>query len=75
MVQINWTKNSVKDLQSIYEFISLDSVRFAQIQVFKIKSRTEILKSNPSAGRIVPEFRTSAYRELIEGNYRIVYKI
>jgi toxin ParE1/3/4 len=29
----------------------------------------------PELGRIVPEFRKKNLKELIEGNYRIIYKI
>jgi len=29
----------------------------------------------PESGRIVPELENSEIRELIEGNYRIVYRI
>lgn len=75
MVQVRWTQNAIGDLKSIYEFIALDSKRFAQIQVFKIKSRTNILHEYPYAGRIVLEIKTQEFRELIEGSYRIVYKI
>lgn len=33
------------------------------------------LEDFPKSGRIVPEFDSDVIRELIEGNYRIVYKI
>jgi len=37
--------------------------------------RTEILKTHPKYGRIVPEINDEAIRELIQGNYRIIYRI
>ena len=37
--------------------------------------RTEILIDQPQAGRVVPEFESELIRELIEGNYRLIYKI
>jgi len=43
--------------------------------VIKIKSRTHILKSHPQAGRVVPEIESEEIRELIEGSYRIIYKV
>lgn len=75
MVQLNWTKISRDDLKSIYDYIARDSRKYAKLQVVKIKSRTNILKNNPEAGSFVPEFLDKKYRELIEGNYRIVYKV
>lgn len=69
MVQINWTRLAVNDLKSIAEYISKDSVRYAKLQIARIKLRTRILKSQTHAGKIVPEIDKSNIRELIEGNY------
>ncbi|TDK43581.1 type II toxin-antitoxin system RelE/ParE family toxin [Algoriphagus formosus] len=75
MVQIRWTHQSVKDLSDIFEYISIDSEKYAKRQIVRIKARTQILKTNPMAGKIVPELPQRDFRELIEGNYRIIYKI
>jgi toxin ParE1/3/4 len=75
MVRINWTKIAIDDLKSIYEFILRDSKRYARIQVKRLKIRVRILKTNPYAGRVVPEIDDARYRELIGGNYRIIYRI
>ena len=40
-----------------------------------IFSKVEQLKISPEIGRIVPEIRNSQFRELIYGNYRIIYRI
>jgi toxin ParE1/3/4 len=75
MVRINWTKLSVEDLKNIAEYISRDSRWYAKIQIQKKKLRTHILKSQSKSGRVVPEIENQNIRELIEGNYRIIYKI
>ncbi len=75
MVQIRWTFQAKDDLKTIAEYIKLDSVRYAKLQVIKIKTRTHILKLHPQAGRVVPEIESEEIRELIEGNYRIIYKV
>jgi len=75
MVQIKWTNLAVEDLKEIHDYVSRDSANYARIQIARIKSRTNILKSLPFAGRSVPEYNDENYRELIEGNYRIIYKI
>jgi len=75
MVRINWTRSAVEDLKSISDYISRDSLRYAKIQVLRLKSRTNELRANPNLGRVVPELAKGIYRELIEGSYRIIYKI
>ena len=75
MVQIKWTHQALSDLNSIYEYIANDSRKYAKIQVIKLRSRTHILKSNPYVGKLVPELRRENLRELIEGNYRIIYNL
>ena len=75
MVKIVWTDQAVSDLKDIFDYISKDSIRYADNQVRKIKIKTAILKTRPQSGRIVPEIGTKELRELIEGNYRIIYRI
>ena len=70
MVQINWTTQAKEDLKSIADYIAIDSVKYAKLQIIRLKSRTQILKSHLRAGRIVPEMELDDIRELIEGNYR-----
>lgn len=75
MVQIKWTSQAKDDLKAIADYIKLDSVRYAKLQIIRIKSRTHILKSHPRAGKVVPELDNEEIREIIESNYRIVYKV
>jgi toxin ParE1/3/4 len=75
MVKIVWTDQSVFDLKDILDYISKDSKRYAENQIRRIKTKTLILKTQPESGRIVPELGIMQIRELIEGNYRIVYRL
>ncbi len=75
MVRINWTLQAKNDLKDIAEYISKDSKLYAKRQVLTIRNRTHILKTQPYTGRIVPEIKENNTRELIEGNYRIIYRI
>lgn len=75
MVRLNWTFQAKDDLKAIAEYISRDSKRYAKLQVIRIKNRTRILKTQVRSGKIVPEINKENIRELIEGNYRIIYKI
>lgn len=42
MVEINWTKQAVKDIDNIAEFIAKDSEYYAQIQVQRFFVSTKI---------------------------------
>jgi plasmid stabilization system protein ParE len=75
MAEISWTKKARVDLQVIHEFISEDSVFYANRFILKLISLVDVLENFPTGGRIVPEYEDSSIRELIEGNYRIFYKI
>ena len=75
MVKLVWTELSTEDLKEIFDYIAMDSVRYASITVNKIYNRVQDIKDNPYVGRIVPEINRKVIREVISGNYRIVYKI
>ena len=74
MVKIVWTDFAIEDLRLIHEFISKDSKRYADRFIEKLLERVDQLEMFPKSGRVVPEFNIETIRELIEGNYRIVYK-
>ena len=75
MVQIRWLELAKFDLKEIYEFIAMDSKRYAEHQVRQIKSRTQILKKHPLAGKMVREFEDPKLREIVCGHYRIIHRI
>jgi toxin ParE1/3/4 len=57
MVEINWTKQALCDLESIYRFIAKDSKSFANYHINKLRSKVKVLKDFPEIGRIVPEIK------------------
>jgi len=75
MVEIKWTKNALQDLNDIGEYISKDSIRYAELTVDKLFFSVDILENHPNAGKVVLEFEDETIRELIRGNYRIVYHV
>ena len=60
---------------SNFEYISKDSKRYARLEILKIQRRTHILKVQPFIGKEVTERGNFAVRELVEVNYRIIYKL
>ncbi len=76
MVKIIWTLRSLTDLKSIAEYISKDSAKYASLTLERIIGVTKYIENNPRLGRMVPEIgRNDKIREIIFGNYRIIYKI
>jgi len=75
MVKLVWTELSTEDLKEIFDYIAKDSERYASITVNKIYNRAQDIIDNPYVGRIVPEINKKVIREVISGNYRIIYKI
>ena len=75
MVQIEWLYEAKTDLKEIYDYISSDNKRYAKFQIQKIKKKTEILKFHPKSGKVVVEIGKNDIREIIEGNYRIIYRL
>ncbi|MCC5930143.1 MAG: type II toxin-antitoxin system RelE/ParE family toxin [Cyclobacteriaceae bacterium] len=57
------------------EYIAKDSPKYADLTVDRIFAKTEKLKDYPEIGRNVPEINNTKIRELIEGNYRLIYEI
>ena len=75
MVRINWTIQSKSDLKQIANYISIDSIKYAKLQIIRIKNRTQVLKTHKYIGKVVLEAENENMRQLIEGRYRIIYKI
>jgi len=75
MVKVKWTDFALENLIAIGDYIEKDSYFYAQRVVDNLFSSVDILEEHPLAGRKVPEFNDRSIRELIRGNYRIVYKL
>ena len=75
MVQLNWTLLARNDLKAIFKYISKDSKNYAKLEILKIQRRTQILKLQPLIGKEVIEIGNIAVHKLVEGNYRIIYKM
>ncbi len=75
MAQINLSPSALNDLKSIFDYISNDSVFYAEKVIDKILGKITVLASNSKIGKKVREFDNESIRELLEGNYRIIYRI
>lgn len=74
-MKILWSPLAVDRVAEIAEYISQDSPVAAENWINTVFKKVEGLKEFPKSGRIVPETDGRTIRELIYGNYRIIYRI
>jgi addiction module RelE/StbE family toxin len=72
---IKWSQLSAERLTDIVNHISEDNPDAARKLVASILTSVEKLIKFPKSGRIVPELDIPKYREILDGNYRIIYSI
>lgn len=75
MVQVNWTAQSLEDIDNIAEFIARDSQKYALIQVDRFLDQVEALNKQPLLGKPVPEVNDKNIPEILQGSYRIIYRL
>ncbi|MBI3072487.1 MAG: type II toxin-antitoxin system RelE/ParE family toxin [Deltaproteobacteria bacterium] len=74
-MKVVWTNQAYARLAAIRDYVARDSVDAAERLVEKLVRKGERLAAFPESGRRVPELPVSQLRELVDGNYRIVYRI
>ena len=74
-MKVRWTDQAVEDLRSIRLFIERDSPRYGRLVAERLYDATSRLELFPYSGRAVPELERDDIRELIVGDYHIVYRV
>ncbi len=74
-MKIKWSPLSIDRVTEIALYIATDKVGAADKWIDSIFSAVEKLSEFPQSGRIVPEFKNENIRELLHGNYRIIYQV
>jgi len=74
-MKLQWTENAQRDLLAIRRYISQNSPSAAKEWINRLKKKARNTIHSPYSGRMVPEFSREDLREVIEGNYRIVYLV
>ena len=75
MGKVIWAPSALDDIEAIAQYIERDSADRASLFVSRIIEMTDLLENFPESGRIIPEIRSAACRELIYGAYRLMYRI
>jgi addiction module RelE/StbE family toxin len=74
-MKVEWTNRALAHLLDIYEYIAQDSPMYAKRTIDNLTRRSEQIGQHPQSGRVVPEYETDDIREVIEGEYRLIYRI
>ena len=74
-MKIIWSPLAVDRVSEIAGYIAQDNPVAAESWINTVFKKVEDLKAFPESGRIVPETDNKTIRELIYGNYRIIYRL
>ena len=74
-MNVHWTNTAVDHLLLIYEYISQNSDVYADRLMDRLTRRSQQISALPQSGRQVPEYNAPDLREVVEGSYRIIYRI
>lgn len=74
-MEIIWTNQSLDKLNKFVDYIARDDADAAEKWALDLIDQTDQLIEHPESGRIVPEYNDPTLRELIFGNYRLIYRI
>ena len=74
-MKLTWTKRARADLLEVGRYIARDKPGAARRWVERIRQGARTAARQPRAGRKVPEFNRDDLREVLIGNYRIVYEV
>ncbi len=74
-MKIIWSPLAVERAAEIAKYIAQDNRSASEKWVENLFKKAELLESSPKCGRMVPEILRQDIRELIYGNYRIIYHL
>jgi len=74
-VKIIWSPLAIDRITEIAKYIAMDNPSAAKKWVDEIFNSVKKLKQFPKSGRMIPEIQLKIFREIIFGNYRIIYRI
>jgi toxin ParE1/3/4 len=74
VTRIIWAPQAIEDVEAIRAYVARDSSHYADLVVERIVAAVARLENHPLSGRVVPEIGDESLREVIHGNYRIVYR-
>ncbi len=74
-MEVIFTDRFLTRVEECTDYIALDHIPTAIKWAEEIFDHCEQLRSQPGSGRMVPESNREEIKELIHGNYRMIYEI
>lgn len=74
-MKILWSPSAVRSLQQVAFHIALDKPEAAIRWTETVRKKVSQLEKFPRSGRMVPELSRPEIREILTGNYRIIYRL
>jgi toxin ParE1/3/4 len=74
-MKVIWSPLAIDRVSEIATYIAQENPTAAGKWVDTVFRKVEDLQDFPESGRVVPETENKAIRELIYGNYRLIYRL
>jgi len=74
-MKVVFSTTAKADMAEIVQYIARDKPNAARKWAAEIRKSVQMLSGLPRLGRVVPEYKVENIREIIKGQYRIVYKL
>lgn len=72
---IFWTRQAQDDMRAIRAHIARDAPATATAYTRRLRQSVGRLREFPFSGQVVPELQREDIRELLQGNYRLIYRV
>jgi toxin ParE1/3/4 len=73
--KVVWTETAWRDLERSADYIAEDSPGYAAAFVERVREHARSLDELTLRGRVVPELGEPNVRELLIGNYRLIFEV
>jgi toxin ParE1/3/4 len=74
-LKVEFAPTALFDLEDIAEYIAQDNPIAAEQLVDRLVAAADKVASHPRSGRVVPELEDPKIREVIVGEYRVIYRV
>ena len=73
--RVYWTRQAREDLRAVRAHIASDAPATASAYVRRLRESVSRLREFPHSGQVVREIGREEIREILQGNYRLIYRI
>ncbi len=74
-MKLVWSPLALERVNEIADYIAEDNAKAARMFLIDIFGAVDRLGNFPQSGRVVPEVKRPNIREIIFGNYRVIYRV